>query len=51
MGRYGVMCNCIRPILGNHLVKAGGWTIDKLSMFVPVAMTRDLVNPDPPQSR
>jgi NAD(P)-dependent dehydrogenase (short-subunit alcohol dehydrogenase family) len=37
------------PVLEKQLVKAGGWTIDELFMFMPATMTGGLVNPDPPQ--
>jgi len=39
------------PVLEKQLVKVGGWTIDELFMFMPVAMTKDLGNPDPPQPK
>jgi len=47
-GRIGLYSE---PVLEKQLVKVGGWTIDELFMFMPVAMTKDLVNPDPPQSK
>ena len=47
-GRIGLYSE---PVLEKQLVKAGGWTIDELFMFMPVAMTKDLVNPDPPRSK
>jgi hypothetical protein len=37
--------------LEKQLAKVGAWTIDELFMFMPVAMTKDLVNPDPPQPK
>lgn len=33
-----------------QLVKAGGWTIDELFMFMQATITGELVNRDPPQS-
>jgi NAD(P)-dependent dehydrogenase (short-subunit alcohol dehydrogenase family) len=45
-GRVGLYSE---PVLEKQLVKPGGWTIDELFMFMPATMTRDLVNPDPPQ--
>jgi len=47
-GRIGLYSE---PVLEKQLVKVGGWTIDELFMFMPVAMTRDLMNPDPPQTK
>jgi len=47
-GRIGLYSE---PVLEKQLVKVGGWTSDELFMFMPVAMTKDLVNPDPPQSK
>ncbi len=37
------------PSLEKQLVKAGGWTVDELFMFMPLTMTGELVNPDAPQ--
>jgi NAD(P)-dependent dehydrogenase (short-subunit alcohol dehydrogenase family) len=45
-GRVGLFSE---PVLEKQLVKAGGWTIDELFMFMPATMTGELVNPDPPQ--
>jgi NAD(P)-dependent dehydrogenase (short-subunit alcohol dehydrogenase family) len=45
-GRIGLYSE---PILEKQLVKDGGWTIDELFMFMPGTMTKELVNPDPPQ--
>jgi len=45
-GRVGLYSE---PVLEKQLVKPGGWTIDELFMFMQATMTRDLVNPDPPQ--
>jgi hypothetical protein len=39
------------PVLEKQQIKAGAWTIDELPKFMPVAMTRELVNPDPPQPK
>ena len=47
-GRIGLYSE---PILEKQLVKVGGWTIDELFTFMPGTMTKDLVNPDPPQSK
>jgi NAD(P)-dependent dehydrogenase (short-subunit alcohol dehydrogenase family) len=47
-GRIGLYSE---PILEKQLVKDGGWTIDELFKFIPVAMTKDLVNLDPPQPK
>jgi NAD(P)-dependent dehydrogenase (short-subunit alcohol dehydrogenase family) len=47
-GRIGLYSE---PVLEKQLVKAGGWTIDELFMFMPVTMTKELVNPDPPQPK
>ena len=47
-GRIGLYSE---PLLEKQLVKVGGWTIDELFMFMPTAMTKDLVNPDPPQPK
>jgi NAD(P)-dependent dehydrogenase (short-subunit alcohol dehydrogenase family) len=47
-GRVGLYSE---PILEKQLVKVGGWTIDELFTFMPGTMTKDLVNPDPPQSK
>ncbi|UCD21576.1 MAG: SDR family oxidoreductase [Chloroflexota bacterium] len=45
-GRIGLYSE---PILEKQLVKDDGWTIDELFKFMPVTMTKELVNPDPPQ--
>jgi len=45
-GRIGLYSE---PILEKQMVKDGGWTIDELFMFIPVTMTKELVNTDPPQ--
>jgi NAD(P)-dependent dehydrogenase (short-subunit alcohol dehydrogenase family) len=45
-GRVGLFSE---PVLEKQLVKAGGWTIDELFMFMPATMTGELVNPDPPR--
>lgn len=47
-GRVGLYSE---PVLEKQLVKPGGWTIDELLMFMPGTMTKDLVNPDPPQPK
>jgi NAD(P)-dependent dehydrogenase (short-subunit alcohol dehydrogenase family) len=47
-GRIGLYSE---PVMEKQLVKVGGWTIDELFMFMPVAMTNDLVNLDPPQPK
>ncbi len=47
-GRIGLYSE---PTLEKQLVKVGGWTVDELFMFMPVAMTKDLVNSDPPQRK
>jgi len=47
-GRIGLYSE---PVLEKQLVKAGGWTIDELFMFMPVTMTKELVNSDPPQPK
>src|SRR5512136_139621 len=47
-GRIGLYSE---PVLEKQMVKVGGWTIDELFMFMPAAMTKDLVNPDPPQPK
>jgi len=47
-GRIGLYSE---PVLEKQLVKAGGWTIDELFMFIPVTMTKELLNPDPPQPK
>ncbi|MGA8848652.1 MAG: SDR family oxidoreductase [Dehalococcoidia bacterium] len=39
------------PVLEKQLVKVGGWTIDELFMFMPVTLTGELVNLDPPQPK
>lgn len=46
-GRIGLYSE---PVLEKQLVKAGGWTIDELFMFMPATITGELVNPDPPES-
>jgi len=45
-GRIGLYSE---PILEKQLVKDDGWTIDELFKFMPVTMTKELVNPDPPE--
>jgi len=45
-GRIGLYSE---PSLEKQLVKAGGWTVDELFMFMPLTMTGELVNPDAPQ--
>jgi len=47
-GRIGLYSE---PILEKQLVKDGGWTIDELFKLMPVTMTKELVNPDPPQPK
>ncbi len=47
-GRVGLYSE---PTLEKQLIKPGGWTIDELFMFMPSAMTMELVNPDPPQPK
>jgi len=47
-GRVGLYSE---PVLEKQLVKPGGWTIDELFRFMPGTMTKDLVNPDPPQAK
>jgi NAD(P)-dependent dehydrogenase (short-subunit alcohol dehydrogenase family) len=47
-GRVGLYSE---PVLEKQLIKPGGWTIDELFMFMPGAMTKGLVNPDPPQPK
>ena len=47
-GRVGLYSE---PVSEKQLVKPGGWSIDELFMFMPGTMTRDLVNPDPPQAK
>jgi NAD(P)-dependent dehydrogenase (short-subunit alcohol dehydrogenase family) len=47
-GRVGLYSE---PVLEKQLVKPGGWTIDELFMFMPGTMTKDLVNPDPPEAK
>lgn len=47
-GRVGLYSE---PVLEKQLVKPGGWTIDELFMFMPGTMTKDLLNPDPPQPK
>jgi NAD(P)-dependent dehydrogenase (short-subunit alcohol dehydrogenase family) len=39
------------PVLERQLVKDGGWTIDELFKFMPSTMTKELLNPDPPQPK
>jgi hypothetical protein len=39
------------PVLEKQLVKAGAWTIDELFRFMPVTMTKELVNSDPPHPK
>jgi len=45
-GRVGLYSE---PVLELQMVKDGSWTIDELFNFMPVTMTWELVNPDPPQ--
>ena len=47
-GRIGLYSE---PVLEKQLVKAGGWMVDELFMFMPGTMTKELVNPDPPQPK
>ncbi len=47
-GRIGLYSE---PILEKLLVKDGGWTTDELFKLMPVTMTKELVNPDPPQPK
>jgi 3-oxoacyl-[acyl-carrier protein] reductase len=47
-GRVGLYSE---PVLEKQLVKPGGWTSDELFMFMPGTMTKDLVNPDPPEAK
>lgn len=47
-GRIGLYSE---PILEKQLVKDGGWTIDELFKFIPVTMTKELVNTDPLQPK
>ncbi len=47
-GRIGLYSE---PVLEKQLVKAGAWTINELFMFMPVTMTKELVNPDSPQPK
>jgi hypothetical protein len=47
-GRVGLYSE---PVLEKQLVKPGGWNIDELFMFMSGTMTKDLVNPDPPQAK
>jgi NAD(P)-dependent dehydrogenase (short-subunit alcohol dehydrogenase family) len=47
-GRIGLYSE---PVLEKQLVKDGGWTIDELFMFMSGTMTKELVNPDPPQPK
>lgn len=47
-GRIGLYSE---PVLEKQIVKAGGWTIDELFMFLPLTVTGELINPDPPQSK
>jgi len=46
-GRVGLYSE---PVLELQMVKDGSWTIDELFNFMPVTMTWELVNPDPPQA-
>lgn len=46
-GRIGLYSE---PVLEKQMVKASGWTIDELFMFLPLTLTGELANPDPPQS-
>jgi len=45
-GRIGLYSE---PILEKQLVKDSGWAIDELFKFMPLTMTKELVNTDPPQ--
>jgi len=47
-GRIGLYSE---PALEKQLVKIGAFTIDDLFAFMPTALTGDLTNPDPPQSK
>ena len=47
-GRVGLYSE---PVLEKQLAKVGGWTIDELFMFMPVTLTGELANPDPPQPK
>ena len=47
-GRIGLYSE---PILEKQLVKDGGCTIDELFKFIPVTMTKELVNTDPLQPK
>ena len=47
-GRVGLYSE---PVLEKQLIKPGGWTVDDLFMFMPGTMSKDLVNPDPPQPK
>jgi len=47
-GRIGLYSE---PVMEKQLVKAGGWTIDELFNFMPITMTWELTNPDPPQPK
>ena len=47
-GRVGLYSE---PVLEKQLAKVSGWTIDELFMFMPVTMTGELANPDPPQPK
>jgi len=47
-GRVGLYSE---PVLEKQLIKPGGWTVDDLFMFMPGTMSKDLVNPDPPQAK
>jgi len=47
-GRVGLYSE---PVLEKQLIRPGGWTVDDLFMFMPGTMSKDLVNPDPPQPK
>lgn len=47
-GRIGLYSE---PALEKQVVKTGAFTIDDLFAFMPAALTGDLTNPDPPQSK
>jgi len=47
-GRIGLYSE---PTLEKQMVKVGGWTIDELFTFMPLTLAKDLVNPDPPQTK
>lgn len=47
-GRIGLYSE---PTLERQLVKTGAWTIDDMFEFMPIALTGDLINQDPPESK